>query len=93
MIIHVASQAGADNGNNESAAGADYSDEGTGRQHAYDEIFGYFGADPVTYPNTSNTSNGDGEFLANYTFDFSDETEATYGINLSQKLMDAFYLW
>lgn len=87
-------QAGADNekGNNESAAGADYASKGTDRQHRWDEVFGYFGADPYTYPNTANTSNGDGRFMANYTFDFSDETEEAYGINLARKAMDAFIL-
>ncbi|MAY83332.1 MAG: hypothetical protein CMP59_04285 [Flavobacteriales bacterium] len=86
------SKAGASNpaGNNETAAGSDYATEGTSRQHAYDEAFGYLGADPLSYPNASNTSNGDGKFIANYTFDFSDETEATFGVNISQKLMDAF---
>ena len=85
-------QAGADNekGNNESAAGADYTSNGTDRQHRWDEVFGYLGANPDTYPNTSNTSNGDGSFIANYTFDFSDETEDAFGINMAQKLMDAF---
>ena len=29
-------------------------------------------------------------FLANYTFDFSDETEAAYGVNLAQAAMNAF---
>ena len=86
------SQAGAQNplGNNETAAGSDYASEGTARQHSYDEAFGYLGADPLTYPNPSNTSNGDGIFIANYTFDFSDETEATFGVNIAEKLMDAF---
>jgi hypothetical protein len=86
------SQAGAQNplGNNETAAGSDYAAYGTSRQHKYDEAFGYLGADPLTYPNASNSSNGDGRFIANYTFDFSDETEATFGVNISQKLMDAF---
>lgn len=87
-------QAGSENeaGNNETAAGSDYATEGTSRQHAFDESFGYFGADPLTYPNADNTSNGDGEFIANYTFDFSDETEAAYGINLAQKIMDAYII-
>ncbi len=86
------SQSGAQNskGNNESAAGADYATKGTDRQHRFDEVFGYLGADPNTYPNTANTSNGDGVFIANYTFDFSDETEEVFGINMAQKLMDAF---
>lgn len=86
------SQAGADNtkGNNESAAGGDYATKGTDRQHRFDEVFGYLGANPLTYPNASNTSNGDGVFIANYTFDFSDEIEAEFGINVAQKLMDAF---
>lgn len=85
-------QAGADNekGNNESAVGDEYSTIGTDRQHRFDEVFGYLGANPETYPNSSNTSNGDGQFIANYTFDFSDETEDAYGINLAEKLMDAF---
>lgn len=86
------SQAGAENtkGNNESAAGTDYASKGTDRQHRFDEVFGYLGADPLTYPNASNTSNGDGVFIANYTFDFSDETEAAFGVNLAEKLMNAF---
>ena len=85
-------QAGAQNpaGNNETAAGSDYSTEGTARQHAFDEAFGYLAANPNTYPNSANTSNGDGKFIANYLFDFSDEIEANYGVNPSQKLMDAF---
>ena len=85
-------QAGADNekGNNESAVGDEYSTIGTDRQHRFDEVFGYLGANPETYPNSSNTSNGDGQFIANYTFDFSDETEDAYGINLAEKLMGAF---
>jgi len=85
-------QAGAQNpaGNNESAAGASYANLGTDRQHRFDEAFGYLGANPDTYPNPANSSNGDGQFIANYTFDFSDETEAAYGVNISQKLMDAF---
>lgn len=87
------SQAGADNefGNNQSSVD-NYDDNGTDRQHRWDEAFGYFGADPATYPNTSNTSNGDGVFIANYTFDFSDETEEVYGINLAQKAMEAFII-
>lgn len=84
------SQGGADGDNNETAAGADYTYEGTGRQHAFDEAFGYFGADPLTYPNTSNTSDGDGSFIANYVYDFSDELETAMGVNISEKLMDAF---
>ena len=88
------SQAGAENakGNNESAVGNDYATLGTDRQHRWDEVFGYLGADAATYPNAANTSNGDGTFIANYTFDFSDETEATEGfkLNMAQKLMDAF---
>lgn len=85
-------QAGAQNtkGNNETAAGGDYATKGTDRQHRWDEVFGYFGADPDTYPNAANTSNGDGVFIANYTFDFSDETETAYGINLAEKAMNAF---
>tara|TARA_B110000046_G_scaffold173759_1_gene196734 strand:+ start:80697 stop:82007 length:1311 start_codon:yes stop_codon:yes gene_type:complete len=85
-------QAGAQNpkGNNETAAGSDYASNGTGRQHAFDEAFGYLAADPATYPNTSNTSNGDGKFIANYLFDFSDEVETAFGVNPAQKLMDAF---
>ena len=85
-------QAGAENplGNNESAAGADYASLGTDRQHRFDEVFGYLGANGLTYPNINNTSNGDGSFIANYTFDFSDETEAAFGVNMAQKLMDAF---
>lgn len=85
-------QAGAENdkGNNESAAGSDYATKGTDRQHRFDEVFGYFGANPATYPNSANSSNGDGSFIANYTFDFSDETKEKFGINMAQKLMDAF---
>ncbi|MEM7373675.1 MAG: DUF4856 domain-containing protein [Bacteroidota bacterium] len=86
-------QAGIDNdkGNNESAVD-NYSSNGTDRQHRWDEAFGYFGADPATYPNLGNTSTGDGIFMSNYTFDFSDETETAFGINLAQKAMDAFIL-
>lgn len=86
-------QAGAENpsGNNESAT-SDYASLGTDRQHRWDEAFGYLGADPATYPNASNSSTGDGIFMSNYTFDFSDETEDAFGINLAQKLMDAFIL-
>ncbi len=86
-------QAGPDNekGNNQSAAD-NYELNGTDRQHRWDEAFGWFGANPVTYPNAANDSNGDGTFIANYMFDFSDETEAEYGINLAQKTMDAFIL-
>lgn len=85
-------QAGADNenGNNESAAGSGYTTKGTDRQHRWDEVFGYLGANPLTYPNTANTSNGDGQFIANYLFDFSDEIETVFGVNPAQKLMDAF---
>ena len=85
-------QAGAINssGNNETAVGSDYGSEGTARQHAFDEAFGYLAANSATYPNSSNTSNGDGLFIANYTFDFSDEIETAFGINPSKKLMDAF---
>lgn len=87
-------QAGADNekGNNESAAGSDYATKGTDRQHRWDEAFGWFGAEAYSYPNTANASTGDGIFIANYTFDFSDETEEAYGINLAQKAMNAFIL-
>jgi hypothetical protein len=86
-------QAGANNelGNNQSAV-SDYDTNGTSRQHKWDEAFGYFGANPATYPNQGNSSNGDGSFLANYTFDFSDETDAAFGINLAQKAMDAFII-
>ncbi|MEM6725716.1 MAG: DUF4856 domain-containing protein, partial [Bacteroidota bacterium] len=85
------SQAGAENteGNNESAQQEAYATEGTDRQHRWDEVFGYLGANPLTYPNPANTSNGDGQFIANYTFDFSDEIEDAFGINVAQKLMDA----
>ncbi len=86
-------QAGAENasGNNEAAVD-NYSSNGTDRQHRFDEAFGYFGANPDTYPNPANTSTGDGSFIANYTFDFSDETEAAFGINLAQGAMDAFII-
>ena len=88
------SQSGPDNpnGNNESAVGADYASNGTDRQHRWDEAFGYLAANPSTYPNPDNTSNGDGDFMANYIFDFSDETEEAYSINLAQRIMDAFVL-
>ncbi|MEM9544603.1 MAG: DUF4856 domain-containing protein [Bacteroidota bacterium] len=87
-------QSGPDNetGNNESAAGTDYATKGTDRQHRWDEAFGYLAANPMTYPNPDNTSNGDGEFMANYIFDFSDETEDEYGINLAKRIMDAYVL-
>ena len=85
------SQAGAlnESGNNESAVD-NFASDGTDRQHRWDEAFGYFGANPNTYPNPANTSDGDGDFIANYTFDFSDETEAAFGVNLAQGAMDAF---
>ena len=85
------SQAGAQNtkGNNESAVN-NYSSYGTDRQHRWDEAFGYFGAEAATYPNADNTSNGDGMFIANYTFDFSDEVEEVMGVNLAEKAMRAF---
>ncbi len=85
------SQSGPDNpkGNNQSAV-SDYEVNGTDRQHRWDEAFGYLGANPLTYPNTTNDSNGDGKFLANYMFDFSDEIEEVYGINIAQKTMDAY---
>jgi|GEM_PF-1524967 len=76
-------------GNNETAAAPDYGSKGTGRQHAFDEAFGYLAVNPATYPNSANTSNGDGKFITNYAFDFSDEIETAYGVNPSQKLMDA----
>lgn len=87
-------QAGAQNtaGNNETAAGSDYTSNGTARQHAFDEAFGYLAADAATYPNTANTSNGDGKFITNYIFDFSDEIETAYGVNPAKKLMDALIL-
>lgn len=85
------SQAGADNAAGNNQAGTDnYAEYGTDRQHRWDEAFGYLGADPDTYPNAASTSDGDGVFIANYTFDFSDETESAYGINMAQKLMNAF---
>ncbi len=77
-------------GNNEAAAGSDYTSEGTARQHAFDEAFGYLAANPATYPNSANTSNGDGRFISNYLFDHSDEIESVYDVNPSKKLMDAF---
>lgn len=85
------SQSGKDNeeGNNVQSA-ENYELYGTERQHKFDEAFGYFGAMAATYPNPSNTSDGDGVFLANYTFDFSDETEAMYGVNLAKAAMRAF---
>ena len=88
------SQSGPDNpnGNNEAAAGVNYAEQGTDRQHRWDEAFGYLGADPLTYPNPDNASNGDGDFLANYIFDFSDEAEEAYGIHFAQRIMDAFIL-
>ena len=88
------SQSGPDNpsGNNESAAGTDYPSTGTDRQHRWDEAFGYLAANPATYPNPDNTSNGDGDFMANYIYDFSDETEEAFGINLSERIMDAYVL-
>ena len=84
-------QAGAENplGNNQGAVD-NYATLGTDRQHRFDEVFGYLGANPLTYPNAANTSNGDGSFIANYTFDFSDETEEAFGVNIARKLMDAF---
>jgi hypothetical protein len=84
-------QSGVDNeeGNNVQSA-ENYELYGTERQHKFDEAFGYFGAMAATYPNPANTSNGDGVFLANYTFDFSDETEAMYGVNLAKAAMRAF---
>ncbi|MEM1359662.1 MAG: DUF4856 domain-containing protein [Bacteroidota bacterium] len=87
------SQSGPDNpsGNNESAV-SNYASLGTDRQHRWDEAFGYLGANPDTYPNASNTSNGDGSFLANYIFDYSDEAEAAFGINFAQRIMDAYIL-
>ncbi len=88
------SQSGPDNpaGNNEAAAGSNYADQGTDRQHRWDEAFGYFGANPMTYPNLENTSNGDGNFIANYIFDFSDEAEEAFGINFAERIMEAFIL-
>ena len=85
------SQSGVDKeeGNNVQSA-ENYELYGTERQHKFDEAFGYFGAMAATYPNPANTSNGDGVFLANYTFDFSDETEAMYGVNLAKAAMRAF---
>ena len=85
------SQSGVDNeeGNNVLSA-EDYELYGTERQHKFDEAFGYFGAEAATYPNQANSSNGDGIFLANYIFDFSDETEAMYGVNLAKATMNAF---
>jgi len=85
------SQSGVDNeeGNNILSA-EDYELYGTERQHKFDEAFGYFGAEAASYPNQANSSNGDGIFLANYTFDFSDETEAMYGVNLAKATMNAF---
>jgi hypothetical protein len=76
-------------GNNQAAV-SDYLINGTDRQHRWDEAFGYLGANPETYPNLNNVSNGDGVFIANYTFDFSDEIENVYGVNISEKLMEAF---
>ena len=94
MCIRDRSQSGPDNpaGNNESAAGSNYTSQGTDRQHRWDEAFGYLGANPMTYPNQANTSNGDGDFLANYIFDFSDEAEAAFGINFAERIMDAFII-
>lgn len=80
-----------DKGNNESAV-TNYDVNGTDRQHRWDEAFGWFGANPATYPNAANTSNGDGTFIANYTFDFSDETQTEFGVSMAQKAMDAFIL-
>lgn len=87
------SQAGPDNsnGNNESSTDS-YGSNGTDRQHRWDEAFGYLVANPMTYPNPDNTASGDGDFMANYIFDFSDETEEAYGIHLAQRIMDAFIL-
>ena len=84
-------QSGAENsaGNNQSAV-SNYDSNGTDRQHRWDEAFGYFGANPDTYPNVLNISNGDGQFIANYTFDFSDESESTFGVNLAEGAMNAF---
>tara|TARA_Y200000002_G_scaffold383153_1_gene403600 strand:+ start:2270 stop:3478 length:1209 start_codon:yes stop_codon:yes gene_type:complete len=85
------SQSGINNeeGNNVLSA-EDYELYGTERQHKFDEAFGYFGAEAATYPNQVNSSVKDGIFLANYTFDFSDETEAMYGVNLAKATMNAF---
>ncbi|MEM7296733.1 MAG: DUF4856 domain-containing protein [Bacteroidota bacterium] len=83
-------QAGSESTNNVADAGDDFASEGTARQHAFDEAFGYLGANPLTYPNSANASNGDGSFISNYMFDFSTLTEEAYGINLAQKTMDAF---
>ena len=85
------SQSGINNeeGNNVLSA-EDYELYGTERQHKFDEAFGYFGAEAATYPNQANSSDGDGIFLANYIFDFSDETEAMYGVNLAKAAMNSF---
>ena len=87
------SQSGINNeeGNNVLSA-EDYELYGTERQHKFDEAFGYFGAEAATYPNQANSSDGDGIFLANYTFDFSDETEAMYGVNLAKATMNAYII-
>jgi hypothetical protein len=91
MIILSDYQSGINNeeGNNVLSA-ENYELYGTERQHKFDEAFGYFGAEAATYPNQANSSDGDGIFLANYTFDFSDETEAMYGVNLAKATMNAF---
>ncbi|MEL6124044.1 MAG: DUF4856 domain-containing protein, partial [Bacteroidota bacterium] len=78
-------------GNNESSTDS-YGSNGTDRQHRWDEAFGYLAANPMTYPNPANTSTGDGDFMANYIYDFSDETEEAFGINLAQRIMDAYVL-
>ena len=44
----------------------------------------------MTCSNTANTSSGDGEFIANYTFDFSSEMETAFDANVADKLTNAF---
>ncbi|MEM7550977.1 MAG: DUF4856 domain-containing protein [Bacteroidota bacterium] len=82
------------NGGNARQASNDdnpFEEEGTERQHGFDESFGYFGITDDSYPNAS-LPDGGGEFIAELAFQFGDEVEAAFGVNLAERMINAFII-
>ncbi len=78
-------------GGNNQSGNSSFDDEGTERQHAFDESFGYFGVNSSDYPN-ANAVDGDGEYLAEFAFQFGDEIEAAFGVNPAERIMNAYII-
>ncbi|MFK7900535.1 MAG: DUF4856 domain-containing protein [Cyclobacteriaceae bacterium] len=79
------SQSGTGKTNSMGGNATNYSTEGTERQHAWDEAFGYLGANPNTYPAIDN-----GLHIGKYVKNTAGASGMT--VNIAQKLMDAYIL-